>query len=1165
MESVGRSGDNAANARLDFASRLLALTDSLESLYDVDLKTGNYQYFIKPQTAYEQISTLLFEDKDFFTISRKYAKAIVFEEDVDEICTVLTRGFIQNELNKRSHFDWYYRLLINDQPRWYMLRFVYRDELKRNVIIGVINAEKDMQLRRQATIQAMLDHETFQTNLLNYYTENEGDPIKLLKHFATELRDLYQCDQVIYRDHKEVKVSVLSDEMDPNWCVPISYCLQCDQFDAPNAMCHLGTEEDTEQRKSLKGTKAYHKCPILTSLTRPVQLNGMTAGYLSIIYAKEQHLFTDYERKTIEDVCRILSMALSRYNAKKFAERAEIKRKKEEALKALASEHVRLSLDALSYIVDYECTPIQFVEFISDRLLKLSNCDQVIYRDLNGVRYVKNSPKIEEDFEIPEEYCRKCRHSNPLDEVYKYDFTEIPVCASGFAGVPIHSQCPLKSKMTRLVYLDGKVAGYISVHYIRQHHKFSDTEIRTFKEIANIISLSLSRLEARNTNTMLRKEVELKEQVEQSLKIIEGLASTYSAVFFIDLQQDTIVPYAMNSLTQNILSENLKSGMSFTDAFKLFVDKTVFVPDIEDMLKTGTIANLKKQLKGKKTFSHIYRSSYTEKIEYREVTFVKCDAENAKATTVVAGISDKHSDILEQKVIDILSSDYSSMYIADLDNNYCQPIIHSPLYEKIIGGKQRTFNKVNLIFSELVDEKYKEFWENVSDPHWTKQYLADSDRKECLYHISRWNHWYRSEFRVMERNDQGEASKLIITAQIVDQEYADKMAADKKLEEALEQANSASRAKSTFLSNMSHDIRTPMNAIMGYTNLAVTHINDTDLIKDYLTKISESSDHLLSLINDVLDMSRIESGKMTLNEKEENLAEIIHGIRSIVSFNIQNKELDFILEVDELPDEDIIVDRLRLNQVLINTLSNAVKYTPEGGSVTLSICEKQSDRKGFATYQFKVRDTGVGMSASFANTIFDPFTRERNSTISGIQGTGLGMSITKNIVEMMGGTISVESEKGKGTEVTILCTFKLAASQPRPKKRPRQKKSTVHKILMVEDNPLNREIAQELLEESGFTVSTVNDGIYAVETMEKAKKDDFDLILMDLQMPIMDGLEATRRIRALKNGVQDIPIIAITANAFEEDRKAALDAGMNDHVAKPIDLNNLLEAIGRIG
>ena len=518
------------------------------------------------------------------------------------------------------------------------------------------------------------------------------------------------------------------------------------------------------------------------------------------------------------------------------------------------------------------------------------------------------------------------------------------------------------------------------------------------------------------------------------------------------------------------------------------------------------------------------------------------------------------------------------------------------------------------------------------------------------------------------------------------------------LEEALDMANAANRSKTTFLNNMSHDIRTPMNAIIGYTGLAASHIDNKEQVQGYLTKIGQSSNHLLSLINDVLDMSRIESGKMTLNEKPESLSEILHALRDIVQADIHAKELEFFMDTTDVHDEEVICDKLRLNQILLNVISNSIKYTPAGGMVSVRLTEKAVKANGYGVYEFRIKDTGMGMNEEFLKTIYDPFTRVNSSTVSGIQGTGLGMAITKNIVDMYGGTIQVESEEYKGTEVIITLDFKLQTEHKEPEriveleglrglvadddisacksisrmlkdigirsdwcasgkeavirteeayqegdlfkvyiidwlmpdmngietarrirhivgdaapiiiltaydwtdiefeareagvtgfiskplfasdlrvalmkcigkeeKVEEQKVSydfTGKKILLVEDNEMNREIATELLEEDGFVVDTAEDGTIAVQKMENAKPGDYDLILMDVQMPIMNGYEATRRIREMNDpAIANITILAMTANAFEEDRQSAIAAGMNDHLTKPVDVRKLKDTL----
>ena len=386
------------------------------------------------------------------------------------------------------------------------------------------------------------------------------------------------------------------------------------------------------------------------------------------------------------------------------------------------------------------------------------------------------------------------------------------------------------------------------------------------------------------------------------------------------------------------------------------------------------------------------------------------------------------------------------------------------------------------------------------------------------------------------------------------------------LQLAVQRETKANLAKREFLFNMSHDIRTPMNAIIGFTALAQTHIDDRGQVEDYLKKISVSSQHLLSLINDVLDMSRIESGKVTLEAKPVHLPELVHELRDIVQAVVSEKDLSLTLDTVGVENEDVIADPLRLEQILINVLANAVKFTPDGGQISLWIVQKDTAPAGYADFEFHIKDNGIGMSEEFQKHIFEQFARERTSTVSKIQGTGLGMAITKSLVDMMGGRITVKSEQGKGSEFTISLRFPIgeAKTEQTP---PAAKASafTGKKLLVVEDNELNLEIASTLLKEAGFEVDTAENGKIAVEKVEAASADRYDLILMDIQMPEMDGYEATRRIRALPDTKKAaLPIVAMTANAFEDDRKNALRAGMNGHIAKPLDIQKLFQVLSEL-
>ena len=384
-----------------------------------------------------------------------------------------------------------------------------------------------------------------------------------------------------------------------------------------------------------------------------------------------------------------------------------------------------------------------------------------------------------------------------------------------------------------------------------------------------------------------------------------------------------------------------------------------------------------------------------------------------------------------------------------------------------------------------------------------------------------------------------------------------------------------------FLNNMSHDIRTPMNAVIGFTALATAHIDNKELVLDYLKKIHTSGQHLLSLINDVLDMSRIENGSVRMEYTVVHLPDILNDLKTIIQESVHSKQQRLYIDTQDILHEDIITDKLRLTQVLLNISSNAVKFTPVGGTINIRVSEKPCRRDRCTTVVFSVKDNGIGMSPEFREHVFDSFTREHTITENGIGGTGLGMAITKNIVDMLGGTIQVESEVGKGTEFTVMLECETSRTtvkgEPAPEQRELlknekqklraeiQRRYEGKKVLLVEDNELNREIATAIMEEIGLDVDCVEDGTDAVNIMSSAEGRKYDLIFMDIQMPKMDGYTATREIRTLNDPkCANIPIIAMTANAFEEDRKKAIKAGMNAHIAKPISADIILENLEKM-
>ena len=661
----------------------------------------------------------------------------------------------------------------------------------------------------------------------------------------------------------------------------------------------------------------------------------------------------------------------------------------------------------------------------------------------------------------------------------------------------------------------------------------------------------------------------------------------------------------------------------------------------------------------------------------------------------------------QMALIQALSIDFSLVCVFNLDDGIGQALRVGECEEEVLrgafSGELQLEDCLGQYIRTCVYAEDQEMMQKACTRENLKQELSESGLYYANYRTFCKGEMRYFQMKVVCTGDWEDSRTIVLGFRNVDDETLKEMEKKTLLEDALYQANRASKAKSVFLSNMSHDIRTPMNAIVGFTTLAITSIDHKEQVKEYLKKILTSGNHLVSLINDVLDMSRIESGKMRLDETLCSLPDILHGLRSIVQADIQAKQLDLYIDAVDVINEEIYCDKLRLNQVLLNLLSNSIKYTGAGGVVSMRITEKPGAPEGCAAYEFSVKDTGIGMSEEFLSHIFEPFERERNTTISGIQGTGLGMAITKNIVDMMNGTISVKSKQEVGTEFVVQVTFRLGAGPKEPTviqelkncralvvdddfntcdsvsymlqqigmraewtlsgreavlrtrqavmrgdsysvyvidwlmpdmngvevaRRIRketgedvpiivltaydwsdiedeareagvtafcakplflselrhclnsivtteevvetsagqdQRKPRKGHILLAEDNELNQEIAVAILEGAGFTTEVAENGQAAVDMLERSGPGHFDLVLMDVQMPVMDGYQATRVIRGLEDSaLASIPILAMTANAFEEDKREALQAGMDGHIVKPINVNKLFETLDEI-
>ena len=810
------------------------------------------------------------------------------------------------------------------------------------------------------------------------------------------------------------------------------------------------------------------------------------------------------------------------------------------------------------------------------------------------------------------------------------------------------------------------------------------------------------------------EERELLEEKNRQTEMIQALSIDFGSVYFADLDTGMAVPCRMNEDITRRYGSIFVGEIPLAESMERYIRDVVYEPDQDLLRQASSAQRLAEELARKETCYTTYRTMRDGEIEYFQMKAARAGAweETHRVLLGFRSVDDEMRHEVAQKklvedayeIIAGLSSDYNyigllniqtgglSVYMADSSLPEVAKALSCPRYDDAVAA-----------YADYVHEEDRELW--LASTRVERVLEGLRDRK--IYNVTVRNSSHAkleyiqfSFTKVADRRDfQVVLAKRIVT-DTIQREIEQRML----VENALAEAERANRAKSAFLSNMSHDIRTPMNAIIGFTTLALAHIDQKERVQGYLSKIMSSGNHLLSLINDVLDMSRIESGKIRIEEKPCSLPDILRELRNILQSEIAARQLELFIDAVDVHSEDVFCDKLRLNQILLNLLGNAVKFTGAGGTITVRIIEKPCQRAGWANFEFHVRDTGIGMSEEFIHRIFEPFERERNSTISGIQGTGLGMAITKNLVDLMHGTISVKSKQGQGTEFIVSLSFRVQdkSAQPRtipelqgchalvvdddfntcdsvtgmlqqigmrpewtlsgreavlrtrqaaargdayhvyiidwlmpdmngvevarrirreagdsapivvltaydwsdieeeakeagitafcgkplflselrtcledvvaprqaqeePAALPAPERRERGRILLAEDNELNREIATEVLTETGFQVSCAENGQAAVDMLRQAGPGYYRLILMDVQMPVMNGYEATRAIRQLEDRqLAGIPILAMTANAFEEDRQAALECGMNGHIPKPIDVANLLDTLEKI-
>lgn len=688
-----------------------------------------------------------------------------------------------------------------------------------------------------------------------------------------------------------------------------------------------------------------------------------------------------------------------------------------------------------------------------------------------------------------------------------------------------------------------------------------------------------------DSDERLRREVE---HIQNDMRLAALIKSRYSVMNTVDLESGQCERVYLNQIDS---FDSSQSG-DYAHYIKKAISTYVHEEDIETFQSFLSLEHLRKKALETEDFIE-------EVCQYRMKNPLRWIEEHVlyirQKDTVLVNILGR--DFTKEKlreeeaihaaqekiyIIDSLSSLFFATYYVDLEHDMFRAVTQLKRVGKLLGDEANytaglsayaeTFMHPDDRREYLELMNYQNLSRTLSREH---PYVAMEYRRIQKGQDEAGEYgWIRATAVLAQTDNEGKPKTALYVAQDVTESKQKEEREQRALKEACDAANHANAAKSEFLSRMSHDIRTPMNGIIGMTTIAGNHLDDKERVLDCLNKITVSGRHLLSLINEVLDMSKIESGKIDLAEEPFAISDVIHNLETMIRPSAQEKGHELKIHSLEITHENVLGDAMRLQQVFMNILGNSVKYTPSGGILELKVSEKPSKEQGYGCYEFVFKDNGIGMDEEFVKQIFEPFSRAEDSRISKIEGTGLGMTIAQNIVRMMNGSIHVESKPGNGSKFTVTIFLKMqSAADPSAGQREKIQKIPSGKllqelsfdncrILLVEDNEINREIAEEIIGSTGILVESVTNGQEAVEQFLKKGTEYYDLIFMDIQMPIMDGYQATREIRKLPlEDALSIPIIAMSANAFTEDMIESREAGMNEYITKPLDMEQLMACL----
>ena len=677
---------------------------------------------------------------------------------------------------------------------------------------------------------------------------------------------------------------------------------------------------------------------------------------------------------------------------------------------------------------------------------------------------------------------------------------------------------------------------------------------------------------------IISDKVQKEKEQEYSNQIISALTKDYTTILLCDLKQDTFEIIKGDTFTHNVPAEKqqlVPESNCYSERVQYFFENVLIKDSAPEYLERLLPDNLMKELKETDSIE-IYHKTIPNGTGFRHFLARAIRLSNEEDHfKIILGfysldeIIKKEQEIeLQREIIEGLGKEYFSVLAVDLDKDLVFSYRESEETGKIFLDFCR---KCGNRWSKMVPFYAKTMVADNTNGEFEKQLDLEVLRSQeenfsMTYEFKSETgiKYYQARVAYVKKIDG--TRMAVVGTRDIDSLIKKERMQEEKLKKAYAAAENANKAKTEFLNNMSHDIRTPMNVILGYNQLMKSQLTEPKQF-DYHKKIEQSGKLLLSIINNVLDMARIESGKMKVDENYEVVGEIIDEIISTFSSKAKEKEIHLSGSM-QVTHRNILCDGTKIREIYVNLVSNAIKYTPRGGNVTITVEELPCEKEGYIKIKGEVEDTGIGMSKEYLPTLFEPFSREHNTTIGKVGGTGLGMSVVKRMIDLMGGSIEVKSELGKGTVFTFTLMHKIADEKYYSKKIETADVSDTGEnlhgkhVLLAEDNDLNAEIAIAVLEEIGLIIERVEDGIQCVNRIEQMPSGTYDLILMDIQMPNMDGYKATQCIRRLDDKKKsEIPIIAMTANAFEEDKKRAFDAGMNGHIAKPIDIDKLEEVI----